>query len=91
MAKFTKGPWEQLTYSNHDLQTDFAVVKIGSRVHIIGCSDEDKANARLIAACPDMFSILNECHDAMENVSRGDLPDGLVGRVLELIDRVEGD
>jgi len=54
--KHTSGPWETLTFSNHELQTDFAMVKIGDRVHMIGYSEEDKANARLIAAALDLLS-----------------------------------
>ncbi len=52
---FTPGTWETLSFSQHELQTDFAMVKIGKRVHMVGYSDEDKANARLIAAAPRMY------------------------------------
>lgn len=57
-AQHTPGPWETLTFSNHELQTDFAMVKIGGRVHMVGYSDEDKANARLIAAAPELLDAL---------------------------------
>ena len=57
---FTLGPWETLTFSQHELQTDFAMVKIGERVHMIGYSDEDKANARLIASAPELLAALQE-------------------------------
>lgn len=57
---FTPGPWETLKFSQHELQTDFAMVKVGKRVHMIGYSDEDKANARLIAAAPDLLEALQE-------------------------------
>lgn len=57
---FTPGPWEALKFSQHELQTDFAMVKIGERVHMIGYSDEDKANARLIAAAPELLAALQE-------------------------------
>ena len=55
---FTPGPWETLKFSQHGLQTDFAMVKVGKRVHMIGYSDEDKANASLIAAAPDLLAAL---------------------------------
>lgn len=58
--KHTPGPWETLTFSNHELQTDFAMVKVGRRVHMVGHSEEDKANARLIAAAPDLLEALQE-------------------------------
>ena len=54
---FTPGPWETLSFSQHELQTDFAMVKIGKRVHMVGYSDEDKANARLITAAPELLSV----------------------------------
>ena len=60
MSKYTLGPWETLTFSQHELQTDFAMVKIGERVHMIGYSDEDKANARLIASAPELLAALQE-------------------------------
>lgn len=59
-GKYTSGPWEQLTFSNHELQTDFAMVKIGVRVHMVGYSTEDYANARLIAAAPELLEALIE-------------------------------
>ena len=57
-AKHTPGPWETLTYANHELQTNFAMVKIGGRVHMVGCTDDDKANARLIATAPELLQAL---------------------------------
>ena len=60
MNKFTPKKWEQLTFSNHELQTDFAMVRIGGRVHMVGYSQEDFANARLIAAAPDLLEALSE-------------------------------
>lgn len=62
-AKHTPGPWGTLTFSNHELQTDFAMVKIGSRAHMVGYSGEDKANARLIAAAPELLSFVKEWLD----------------------------
>ena len=60
ISQHTPGPWETLTFSNHELQTDFAMVKIGSRVHMVGYSDEDKANACLIAAAPELLEFAEE-------------------------------
>ena len=60
---FTPGPWETLKFSQHELQTDFAMVKIGERVHMIGYSDEDKANARLIASAPDLLAAVQYAAD----------------------------
>ncbi len=60
---FTPGPWETLKFSQHELQTDFAMVKIGERVHMIGYSDEDKANAHLIAAAPELLEAVQYAAD----------------------------
>lgn len=69
---FTPGPWETLKFSQHELQTDFAMVKIGERVHMIGYSDEDKANARLIAAAPDLLEALQEFVRTMDSLPESD-------------------
>lgn len=66
---FTPGPWETLSFSQHELQTDFAMVKIGKRVPMVGYSDEDKANARLIAAAPDLLAALRGLRDAFLGTS----------------------
>ena len=66
---FTPGPWEALEFSQHELQTDFAMVKIGKRVHMIGYSDEDKANAQLIAAAPDLLEALRGMRNAFIGTS----------------------
>lgn len=53
--KHTKGPWRPLTFSNHELRTDFAMVQIGDSAHMIGYSEQDFADAELIAAAPDLL------------------------------------
>lgn len=72
MSKHTPGPWETLTFSQHELQTDFAMVKIGKRAHMVGYSDEDKANARLIAAAPDLLEALQEFVRTMDSLPESD-------------------
>lgn len=47
----THGNLETLIFPNHELQTDFAMLKIGNQVHMVGSSEENKANARRLAAC----------------------------------------
>lgn len=64
MNKFTPKKWEQLTFSNHELQTDFAMVRIGGRVHMVGYSQEDFANAKLISAAPDLLEALEALADS---------------------------
>lgn len=67
MSKHTPGPWQAQTFSSHELQTDFAMVAIGKRAHIIGYSEEDQANARLIAAAPDLLEALELMVDTYDN------------------------
>lgn len=67
---FTPGPWETLSFSQHELQTDFAMVKIGKRVHMVGYSDEDKANARLIAAAPELLEALEALLDYENGIQK---------------------
>lgn len=67
MPKSTPGPWQVKRYANHELQTDFVMVVIGDRVHMIGYSDEDKANAHLIAAAPAMLEALENAERFIEN------------------------
>lgn len=56
--KHTKRPWRSLTFSNHELRTDFAMVQIGDSAHMIGYSEQDFADAELIAAAPDLLEAL---------------------------------
>lgn len=74
MSKYTPGPWETLAYISHEQQTDFILVKIGRRVHMVGYSDEDKANARLIAAAPELLealeAILEDAFGGMDTLAR---------------------
>lgn len=67
---FTPGPWETLSFSQHELQTDFAMVKVGKRVHMVGYSDEDKANARLIAAAPELLAALEALLDYENGIQK---------------------
>lgn len=43
--KFTPGPWEMFYFTRHELQTDFAMVKIGKDALMVGRLEEDCANA----------------------------------------------
>ena len=76
MSKHTPGPWQPLTFSNHELQTDFAMVAIGKRAHIIGYGEEDQANARLIAAAPALYEYV---------ASKSNSGDNEASKLLEMI------
>jgi hypothetical protein len=54
-------------FTRHELQTDFAMVKIGKAALMVGRLEEDCANANLIAAAPDMYAALEAiCRNALE-------------------------
>ena len=85
--KFTPGPWEMFYFTQHELQTDFAMVKIGKRAHMIGHLEEDCANANLIAAAPDLYYAL----DKLFEVVTGDIPVGLSQVVYEALAKSRGE
>ena len=64
MSKWSKGPWELNTYSNY---TGWSIFGVGSgciaeRWYELDCTEEKnaemKANARLIAAAPELYEAL---------------------------------
>lgn len=76
---FTSGPWIVSANSSRDRKLisaneaeDIADTKNGGMfiAHVIG-SDRD-ANARLIAAAPDLFAALDACADAIRSFDGGD-------------------
>ena len=62
MTEFTPGPWA----SHEHTQTDTYTIYVAGRnweswgIAHIGYTKEDKANARLIAAAPDLLEALTE-------------------------------
>jgi len=91
MSKHTPGPWSYSIDRNY--------VRI--YLHGLGRIDEihggdslrgycGEANARLIAAAPDMLDMLKKCLDALEYVGPWETPVGLIERVQVLIDKAEG-
>lgn len=48
------------------------------------------ANARLIAAAPELLDMLKKCLDALEYVGPWETPVGLIERVQEVITKAEG-
>ena len=68
MSEFTKGPWTVGSrvaygwdvYQNDDVLTWVGVVHDGSLLEDNATDNEAEANARLIAAAPDMYEALRE-------------------------------
>lgn len=99
MSKHTPGPWAiRRHWSNEDAFEIYpdrgdpgygewaSIVEIGDYCY----EDEAEANARLIAAAPDMLDMLKVCHSALEYVGPWETPVGLIERVRDLIQKVEG-
>ena len=63
MPDFTKGPWEVEKDALHPF---FYVGKVNSKTFIATVNNE--ANAKLIAAAPDMYYALKECYGFIENI-----------------------
>ena len=81
--KFTHGPWE--TFQDNGQPTWWVHVK-GNRFHAI-CNtvqENDEANARLIAAAPEMYDFLQE----ITNSAGTALPYKYQAQVL--IDKIDG-
>jgi hypothetical protein len=51
---------------------------------------EDKANARLIAAAPDLLAVLQELEESVEYWSEYDVPLGIVDRIRAAIAKATG-
>lgn len=69
-TKFTKGEWNYYNEFNGGIEVaqDFAKNPIPSRICVISCNDEEaEANAKLIAAAPEMISMLIALNETIES------------------------
>lgn len=57
MSKHTPGPWE---HEVHELSEGFSAIVYGSNGQRIGTDHLSEANARLIAAAPDLLAALRD-------------------------------
>lgn len=64
-TKHTKGDWNVTSYN--DLQYSISTSAHGYDEREIS-DEEDQANARLIAAAPDMLKALINAHDALKDI-----------------------
>ena len=93
MSKHTPGPWTKAeregvkecvwldgcTHEEHGFL---------SREQWIDCNTE--ANARLIAASPDLYAVLKELQESAAYWSEYDVPLGIVDRINQAIAKAEG-
>lgn len=73
--KHTPGPWEQVRYGNRQHEIQGPNGEIVGRVHEPDERYSLLANARLVAAAPEMLEALRECVTAYEQ-HRGAQPTG---------------
>ena len=67
MSKYTPGPWEVCPSNNEIINTDHGRLPFAIRAGytLIGALYENEANARLIAAAPDLLLELDNCLDLL--------------------------
>ena len=95
MRKFTKGPWKVESFR------DFASIMAGEEE--ICYIDDDltcenvSANARLIAAAPEMYALLGRLEDYFKNRHiygygvEESVSDDLLAKIKEVIKRIDGE
>jgi hypothetical protein len=97
----TPGPWYVGTEFNDQGRHIYAAQKVrhedGDEWHpLIACTDDDErlvdwqANAVLIAAAPDMISVLKELQESASYWSEYDVPIGIVDRINAAIAKATG-
>lgn len=87
-TKFTPGPWTVSEYTNYDGWSVFADVIgcVAERWPAYTMSEDQKteahANARLIAAAPELYEALKSAREFIEDQQ---LPDSEWSRVLDIV------
>ena len=94
MSAHTPGPWEwDAKVWDYDPEQDapWLVSADGTRVLSgqIQCASE--ANARLIAAAPDLLAVLQELQESASYWSEYDVPLGIVDRINATIQKATGE
>jgi len=90
-ASWTPGPWYQTHWDSESFMNTYGVVAPNGRVLLALCNCEDAptptdADLRLIAASPELASLLREARDEGAGAT-GDLGTRIDG----LFDRIRGD
>jgi hypothetical protein len=97
-AKFTQGPWA-IEYDNCDAGTcqwySVGPAKVEVSYNLTALQDDEwKANARLIAAAPELLEALQECVELLEflspEVRGGYSPDGAYAKANSAIAKALG-
>ena len=90
-APHTTGPWHAggdgtIIYAKDGFATASASIFHGRH----GGRDEAKANARLIAAAPELLEALQACDEAMDYMSEYDIPLTLPAQIKAAIAKAVG-
>lgn len=89
MSKHTLGPWR---YKPHSVDSNYMLIFCSNEPHegenLRGYCGE--ANARLIAASPDLYAVLKELQESAAYWSEYDVPLGIVDRINQAIAKAEG-
>ena len=91
-TQHTPGPWQVRPSNNEITNADhcrlpFAIV---AGYSLIGATYENGKDARLIAAAPDMISVLKELQESAYCWSEYDVPIGIVDRINAAIAKATG-
>ena len=93
MSKHTSGPWRAIDKRPIGCG-GFAIFSDNHYIGFVGDSDENtncSADARLIAAAPEMLSVLEEVAEALYCASEWEVPIMLPTRVKEAIAKAKGE
>lgn len=92
-AKHTPGPWKPACGARGSTCRHPAILHDGGQVGNAtwqGSEAATDANARLIAAAPDLLEALKACDEAMSYMSEYDIPLTLPGQVKDAIAKAIG-
>ena len=100
MTQHTPGPWRVDPDHCRDVQTADGAIEIclaeggepyGKNLFSVPPMEEAHANARLIAAAPDLIAVLKELQDSASYWSEYDVPIGIVDRINAAIAKARGE
>jgi len=70
MSSFTPGPWEARAFNDHSLQIPVRDAAGEGVANVWGGNEEAHANARLIAAAPDLLERVKSSNVALEEAAK---------------------
>jgi hypothetical protein len=88
MTNPTPGPWNIFQSIGLEVEADgIPICEIWQR----GDEEQEQANARLIAAAPDLLATLQACDEAMKYMSEYDIPITLPEQVKAALKKATGE